>query len=134
MAIKPNLIKRIEAAEKKIVQETTPDLIMISYNWEREKFEVAEQFLLKSGNGSKSKIHYCEHYKEYVIPADFEGTVLLNLLDCPEEFQKDLFAVPAGELKKELNATGCGISLEYAAELQNKQESKFNITIIKYAE
>ena len=132
MAISARLIKRIEAAEKKAVMTKVPDLIWLRYDWEKGKFAAIEQYFSDPGKGSKNRVQHFDHYKDYIIPADFEGTVLLDLLDCPEEFQSNLHSIPAGDLKRDLNAKGCGISVEHAGAISDK-ESKFDITILSYA-
>lgn len=132
MAISAGLIKRIEAAEKKAVLKKIPDLVWLRYSWEKRKFAAVEQYFSNPGKGSKNRVQYFDHYRDYIIPADFEGTVILDLMDCPEEFQSDMYSISAGDLKRDLKANGCGISMEYAGAISDK-ESKFDITILSYA-
>lgn len=124
-------------AEKQVQRTDVPDLIMISYDWGKEKWSAKESFFKKNGKGAISGGGKCveyllNHYKEYIIPAEFEGTVLLDLLDCPEEFVSDLYSFSVHDLKKDLDAKGKSLAFELADdELENK--NKFNVTVLSYA-
>lgn len=133
--MKLNILKRIEALEKKARKSETPDLIMIFYEPKDEKWTIREDYCKhdNKGNivaGGHSKTIMVDHYKDYIIPAGFEGTLLLSLMECPNG--GDLFIIKAKEIKQELKVKGCGLSLEYAG--KEGHEGIFNVTVHSYAE
>lgn len=75
--IKANIIKRIQEIEKQVLNIAIPDMIMIYYDWQSKDWVIDEKI-----NGVKPK-HY-KHYKEYVFHPKFNGTAILDLIDCPE--------------------------------------------------
>lgn len=131
------ILKRIEAAERRISKTEVPDLVMICYDWERGKWNIRETFMKKDGRGNTvegrtTKNLYLNHYKDYVVQPDFSGTILLDLMDCPPEFEGNLYSFTGEQIRK-VAEPGSGVSFEYAGEAENR-EAMFNVTVISYAD
>lgn len=130
MAIKASVIKRIEKAEKFSVSSKKPDMIWIDWDESCDKWRVWERYL-SAGYQEKSKVFHFDNFKDYVIPAEFEGTILINMMECPEPV--DLFKLNVKETREELDIGKNPFSIEYALEQDEEDQRNhlFNITIIK---
>lgn len=104
--IKAEIIKRIKALEKQIEEVELPDYIMVYYDWGSKDWIVDEK-------NNDSELKHFNHYKDYVIPSRYEGTVLLDLLDCPNDYiGKNLYCISMKEFRENTDSFNCGISLE----------------------
>ena len=129
MAIKASVIKRIEKAEKFSVSSKKSDMIWIDWDESCNKWRVWERYF-SEGYREKSKVFHFNNFKDYVIPAEFEGTILINMMECPEPV--DLFKLDTKETRKELDIGKNPFSIEYALDQDEEEQRmhKFNITII----
>ena len=130
MAIKASVLKRIETVAKAAVHQKTPDLIWIRWNDVQQQWMVQEQFFI--GNyQTKDRVFFYEDFKEYIVPAEYDGTVLINMMDCPEPV--DLFSLKAGDVRKEYGIGSHPFSIGYAMDQDEEEQRKhkFNITVFK---
>lgn len=124
--IKANIIKRIQEIEKQVLSDAIPDMIMIYYDWHSKDWIIDEK-----GNSVKSK-HY-KHYKDYVFHPKFNGTVILDLIDCPEEFIGNLHSIQMKEFRKSNHLENCGICLEAVHnDTDDILQQSFNVIIHEY--
>lgn len=124
--IKADIIKRIKAIEQQILDVETPDAIMIYYDWLSEKWVVEE----KVAETHFSKLKYFKHYKEYVFHPRFEGVVILDLIDCPDEFQANLHSIQMSDFKEENNIQNCAISFEAVQnDVDGTLEQSFKVVV-----
>jgi len=123
--IKVDIIKRIKAIEKQISNIEVPEFVMIYFDWKNNDWIVDE----KVRPGDRNILHF-KHYKDYVIHPKFEGTLIMDLLDCPEEMQIDLFMIDFSDFRKKHHLKDCGISME-AIRNQNDGilEQSFAVTV-----
>ena len=130
MAIKASVIKRIEKAEKFSVSSKKPDMIWIDWDESCNKWRVWERYF-SEGYREKSKVYHYDNFKEYLIPAEFDGTILINMMECPEPV--GLFKLDVKETREELDIEKNPFSIEYALEQDEEDQRNhlFNITIIK---
>ena len=109
--IKVDIIKRIKAIEKQIFNDEIPVYIMIYYDWNTNDWVVNEKFRpFAPGKPNESTKHF-KHYKDYVFHPKYEGMVVLDLIDCPENLQIDLIGCDFYELRKG-GLKNCAISIE----------------------
>lgn len=125
--IKINILNRIKAIEDYVKIKNIPDLIMIFYNWNKKSWCINEKYF---NFNVKEEKKYKKHYKEYAIPCDYAGTILLDLYDCPEDMQCGLFSFNVFDIKKK-----CHIKNNETFKIENiikegKKEARMNITII----
>lgn len=131
MGTKLNIKKRIEQAEKTLVSRKVPDMIWIDYDESTQKWRINERYFSENYQ-EKDKLLFLDHYKDYVIPTDFDGTILIDMMDCPEPF--GLFSVNGSEIRKELKIGKMPFTIEHALASENGSlEHEFNITTISYA-
>lgn len=105
--IKVDIIKRIKALEQKISEVDIPEFVMIYYDWQNNDWIVDEKF-----QALERSISHFKHYKDYVFHPSFVGTFILDLLDCPDELQSNLFSLDMADFRKEHNLKNCAISFE----------------------
>lgn len=118
MKNKTMLLKRLEVAEQTVKKADSIELIEIHYNWVAKKWEIVEMRFKKGKY--KHKRYLLNHYKEYIIPFEYNGRVLLDLIDCPETFQGDVYSIDINAIRKEEKAFNMGISLEYLSTNEGK--------------
>lgn len=124
--IKANIIKRIQEIEKQVLTDAIPDMIMIHYDWYSKDWIIDEK-----SNSVKSK-HY-KHYKDYVFHPKFNGTVILDLIDCPEEFIGNLHSIQMKAFRKSNHLENCAISLEAVHnDMGDILQQSFNVIIHEY--
>ena len=123
--IKVDIIKRIKALEKQILNSEVPEFIMIYYDWQSKDW-VADE---KVRPGDRNLLHF-GHYKDYIVHPKFEGTLIMDLLDCPEEMQIDLFMIDFADFRKEHHLKSFGISMEAIKnEKDGLLEQSFAVTV-----
>lgn len=105
--IKVDIIKRIKALEQKFSEVDIPEFVMIYYDWQNNAWIVDEKF-----QALERRILHYKHYRDYVFHPKFDGMVILDSLDCPDEFQSNLFSFDMGDFRKEHNLKNCCISFE----------------------
>lgn len=123
--IKVDIIKRIKAIEKQISDIEVPEFVMIYYDWQNNDWIVDEKVKSLDRN-----IYHYKHYKDYVFHPKFEGKVILDSLDCPDELQTNLFSFCMDDFRKENNLKNCGISFECLHnESDGVLEQSFAVTV-----
>lgn len=130
MAIKASVLKRIETVEKATSHQKTPDMIWIDWDESCDKWRVCERYFSKNYQ-EKGRVFHFDNFKDYIIPAEFEGTILINMMECPEPV--DIFSMNAKETRKEFDIGNNPFSIEYALEQDEEEQRKhkFNITVLK---
>lgn len=124
--IKANIIKRIKAIEERVLYVEIPDVVMIYYDWLSEDWVVDEKIKV-------ARLKHFKHYKEYIFHPQFIGAVILDLIDCPEEFVGNLHSIQMKEFRKANHLENCGISLEAVHnDFDGILEQSFNVIIYEY--
>ncbi len=127
--IKADIIKRIKAIERQVLDAEIPNLVYIYYDWQSKDWVVDES---RMESGDKKQSHY-RHYKDYIFHPQFEGIAILDFLDCPDEFQTNLHSIRMGDFKRDNNLKNCGISLEAVlSDREGKLEHLFNVIVREY--
>ena len=125
------LLKKVENLERQLADQANlpPDMIMFSYSAEKKQFVVFEDFFC--GTGKKKQFDHRSEYtisslQDYIFPANFYGTALLDLMEFPDE-TGNIFSFNAGLLRAEYGLLKKEFSLEFAGHCENTLASDFDI-------
>ena len=125
--IKVDIIKRLNALEQRFAkQDDVPVSVMIYYNYVSNDWIVNERYSEKA----KTKTIHLKHYKEYIFHPEFEGNVIIDILDAPDGYVGNLHRFMMKDLKKENHLEGCSISIEIIADSSDGDlEQSFVVTV-----
>ena len=84
-----------------------PDAIVIEYDQEQQLYHVAEHSL-----NSRTRRFTVKNLADYVIIAEYGGTVVINMMTTPDGGDGDMNCFNAAELRKEAGIQGA-FSLEF---------------------
>ena len=122
-----SILKKTEQLERRIAdkESTPPDLIMISYYPDTEKWVVFEDYMSKKKKLQNRLVKEISALQDYIFPSNYYGQVLLDLMACPEgniySFNIGMFRVENELMKKEF-------SLEFLRD-GNDLNGEFNLII-----
>lgn len=124
--IKAEIIKRIKSIEKKVLEAEVPDMIMIYYDWQSKDWVADER-------GNRSNVKHFKHYKDYIVHPQFEGQIILDLIDCPTEYSGNLHSINMKNFRHEHNLLNCGISFEAISNTDDGiLEQSFKVVVHEY--
>lgn len=123
------IIKRLAALEAVIQEPEAPDTVKIFFDWDRKQFRVAEDFIKvnsrgKVAGGLHTRITFLDHYRDFLFTGRFHGKIIIDLLDCPEEYAANLFCFEADKLRNE-----AGIDREDIFSIEIGKEAGFLKTV-----
>ena len=125
------LLRKVENLERQLADQANqpPDMVYISYDAEKNRFTIHEDFF--SGSGKKKAFDHrntreLPSLQAYIFPANFYGQCLLDLMELPEE-TGNIFAFNTGLLRAEHGLLKQEFSLEFIGHCEGSINSEFNI-------
>lgn len=115
-----NIKKRIAGIEKALKASNNPEIymIMINYDSDDKLYHISER-TMKGGNGISVK-----SLEEYIFPAGYNSTVIIDLMDCPKYKDGAMFSFVASDIRKQ-----AGIKQESAFSLKINESTYLNTEI-----
>lgn len=107
-----DILKRIKKVESAINASQCPELIMISYNENEQKYIVNEIYINEKCKEVKRANLEFMCLSKYVFSSDFMGVCILDLVNAPIAYP-NLYVLNAEEIRKELKIDrGVGFRIE----------------------
>ena len=121
--MKAEILKRIATAENMVKRSETPDLILVTYDENIDKYVFDEDYPKKDSKGrvvlgNVRKTQLKDHYSDYVFQGNVNANVIFIVMSGAEQF---CISFKTPDLRKE-----CGMMPDHAFSINKVEHSAEN--------